>query len=157
MLRASPPPHLQMALLIKFCSKITQILLLSDIDGPFCSGHFNPFKRAWMALHPPVHHPKKLVMGFHGWYEMSSKGLITWSVIEISFNFIFFHNLFSQFLISPLGLPFYLNCSLTNLNPTILPIHLPHIPLAIIPSPIGWTFGFREFRAWRVESLELEK
>jgi hypothetical protein len=21
-----------------------QILLLSSIDGPFCSGHFNPFK-----------------------------------------------------------------------------------------------------------------
>jgi hypothetical protein len=26
------------------CSKIAQIVQLSNIDGPFCNGHFNPFK-----------------------------------------------------------------------------------------------------------------
>jgi hypothetical protein len=42
--RASPPPHHQTPLFIKSCTRIAQILLPSSIDGPFCSGHFNPFK-----------------------------------------------------------------------------------------------------------------
>jgi hypothetical protein len=33
-------PHWQTPLFIKSCSKIVQILLLSDINGPFYSGHF---------------------------------------------------------------------------------------------------------------------
>jgi hypothetical protein len=42
--RASPSPHHQTPLFIKSCSRIAQILLLSSVDGPFCSGHFTPFK-----------------------------------------------------------------------------------------------------------------
>jgi hypothetical protein len=38
------PPHLQTHLFIRSCSRIEQILLLWGIHGPFCSGHFNPFK-----------------------------------------------------------------------------------------------------------------
>jgi hypothetical protein len=37
-------PHQQTSLFIKSCSRIAQILLISGIDGPFCSGHFNPLK-----------------------------------------------------------------------------------------------------------------
>ncbi len=36
--------HWQTPLFIQSWSTIVQILLLSSIDGPFCSGHFNPFK-----------------------------------------------------------------------------------------------------------------
>jgi len=47
-LGASPPPHLQTPLFIKSCCRITQSLLLSGIAGPFCSGHFNPFKSSFL-------------------------------------------------------------------------------------------------------------
>jgi hypothetical protein len=42
-LRASPPPHphQQTPLFIKSCITKVQILLLSGMDGPFCSHHFN--------------------------------------------------------------------------------------------------------------------
>jgi hypothetical protein len=45
-LRASPVStlHWQEPLFIKVCSRIAQILLISSIDGPFCSGQFNPMK-----------------------------------------------------------------------------------------------------------------
>jgi hypothetical protein len=38
------PPQRQTLLSIKPCSRIVQILLLSDIDGSFCRGHFNSLK-----------------------------------------------------------------------------------------------------------------
>ncbi len=59
--------------------------------------------------------------------------------------------------------PTYASNQPTTLPPTnpstslIVPTHLPHTLLAVTPSPAGGAFGFREFRAWRVESLELEE
>jgi hypothetical protein len=35
----------QTPLFIKSRSRIAQILLLSGMDGPFCTGHFNPFEK----------------------------------------------------------------------------------------------------------------
>jgi hypothetical protein len=37
-------PHGKHPFSLNVCSKIAQILLLSCIDGPFCSGHLNPFE-----------------------------------------------------------------------------------------------------------------
>ncbi len=36
-------PHQQTPIYIKSCSRIAKIMLLSGMDGPFWSGHFNPF------------------------------------------------------------------------------------------------------------------
>jgi hypothetical protein len=43
--RATAPPNSQTPLFIKPCSKIGQILLVSSIEGPFCSGHFKPLSK----------------------------------------------------------------------------------------------------------------
>jgi hypothetical protein len=45
-LMASPVStlHWQEPPFIKVCSRIAQILLISSIDGPFWSGHYNAFK-----------------------------------------------------------------------------------------------------------------
>ncbi len=42
-------------------------------------------ERAWVSQHPPVHHPKNPVLGFHGWDETVSQG----SVYLVSIFFFF--------------------------------------------------------------------
>ncbi len=60
--------HRQTPFFIKSCSKIAQFLLLSDdmiaqflllsddINGPFCSGHFNPFKSFFSTMDLDSHY-----------------------------------------------------------------------------------------------------
>ncbi len=54
-----------------------------------------------MTQHPPVRHPKNLVLGFHGWDEIVSRGRFTWSVV-----FIFFWAFFSSYFFFPNSLFF---------------------------------------------------
>jgi len=42
--RASPPHTCKHPFSLDLAAGIEHILLLSGIHGPFCSGHFNPFK-----------------------------------------------------------------------------------------------------------------
>jgi hypothetical protein len=43
--------------------------------------HHNSTRWAWVTQHPPVHHPKIPVQGFHGWDEVSPRGQLIWSVL----------------------------------------------------------------------------
>ncbi len=50
---ASPPPHWQKPIVIKSCRRDSAnpaALSLSRIDGPFCNGHFNPFRSFFFLL-----------------------------------------------------------------------------------------------------------
>jgi hypothetical protein len=50
---------------------------------------------AWVSQHPPVHHPKNAVLGFHGWDETVPQGQFTWSVIFFSSGPFFPARIFS--------------------------------------------------------------
>jgi hypothetical protein len=94
----------------------------------FCWGH------RWVTQHPPVHHPKNPVLGFHGWDETVPQG----SVYLVSGFFfplplIFFLGLFFSrpplvFLVPPSLNPILFLWTRTyssNLPPFQHPTHLP--------------------------------
>jgi len=99
---------------------------------------------AWVTQHPPVHHPKNPVLGFHGWDETAPQG----SVYLVSSFFIprshFFPGPFfpapfflSLFLFCPAILePKFFSWELLLTPPTYLPpFHHPtHLPPPTYPT-----------------------
>ncbi len=98
-----------------------------------------------------------------GWDEIVLQGV---TFLKFLLKLYFFIKKIPSFFFFLLGLPYYLCFSSTNLNPktyhpsSYQPIYLfrpTDTPLVVTPSPVSWMFGFRELRAWRAESLELEE
>jgi hypothetical protein len=94
---------------------------------------------AWVTQHPPVHHPKNPVLGFHGWDETVPQ----WTVYLVSilfFSFCFFFSLaqfFFFFFGPPMTPSFFFGEAPTYSNPPTSsscwpPPHPPPFELASI-------------------------
>jgi hypothetical protein len=72
---------------------------LWDIHGYFLANLKTYEAWAWVTQHPLVHHPKNLVLGFHGWDETVPQGSV-YLVISFFYSEFFFHSCFFFSLLS---------------------------------------------------------
>jgi hypothetical protein len=116
--------------------------------GLFCPSNWIRARGAWVTQHPPVHHLKNVVLGFHGWDETVPQGSVCLVMVSIFifllalfFPAIFFFPssvfcflgtvFFSHFFFPPPLTPSYFGELLLSPQPTYCPssyqpTYLPH-------------------------------
>ncbi len=120
-------------------------------------------ERTWVSQHPPVHHPKNPVLGFHGWDETVPQGSVY--LVSIFFFFCSFFSLaqfFYHFSFGPPLTPSFFWEALTysnHLPPFFLPTHL--LPSSCWPPPHSPPFALTSIarasdleRTWSSSKLQ---
>ncbi len=95
-------------------------------------------ERAWVSQHPPVHHPKNPVLGFHGWDETVPQGSVYLVSIFFFLLLLFFPARFfslAQFFFP--GNSFFITFFLAHPWPQVFfggSSYLPQPPTALLPT-----------------------
>ncbi len=123
-------------------------------------------ERAWVSQHPPVHHPKNPVLGFHGWDETVPQGSVYLVSIFFFLLLLFFPARFfslAQFFFP--GNSFFITFFLAHPWPQVFfgkllptPTHLPPSSCWLPPHPLPFALtsiaeASEVERAWVAQSF----